>query len=223
MVFSGSCAGLTCVGGNDDSGGLQSSVSWLSVSGTTYYVLAAAYSGTASFPMSLTCSTPVADPCSSITSVSCGTASSYSLTGTTGAWNNFGGPWTTAGDEQVFSFTPTLTGPHSISVTSSEGYVDLFYKANSCSGSTGWTYVDDIIGSASNSVTLTAGVTYYFLLDDENTTATTGSLTITCPTPAPNPCASVTNIASCGVSQNVNITAGDGVWSGFGGDRKSVV
>ncbi len=62
MVFSGSCAGLVCVGGNDDFTGLQSSVTWNSVNGTTYYVLAALFTGTGSFPMSLSCVTPCPVP-----------------------------------------------------------------------------------------------------------------------------------------------------------------
>lgn len=63
MVFSGSCAGLTCVGGIDDFGGtLQSSVTWNSINGTTYYVLAGLFSGTGTFPMSLTCVTPCPTP-----------------------------------------------------------------------------------------------------------------------------------------------------------------
>jgi hypothetical protein len=163
------------------------------------------------------CTPSAPDPCASISSLSCGVTSSYSLTGSTGAWNNYGGLFSTPGDEQVFSFIPTTTGVHTINLTVSSGYVDLFFKTNSCSGSSGWNYVDDVFGSASNNVTLTAGVTYYFLLDDENTTASSGSISITCPQPTPNPCSNITNIVSCGVSQNINITQGNGVWSSFGG------
>ena len=156
------------------------------------------------------------DPCASISNLSCGTAASYALAGVTGAWSSFVGPFTTPGSEKVFSFTPTLTGAHSIAVTASSGYVDLFYKSGSC-GSTGWTYVDDIFGSASNNVNLTAGTTYYFLLDDEDVNATTGNITVTCPTPAPDPCVNITTIASCGGSDAFTIAAGDGLWSSFGG------
>ena len=62
MVFSGSCTGLVCVGGNDDFTGLQSSVTWNSVNGTTYFVLAALYTGTGSFPMALSCVNPCPTP-----------------------------------------------------------------------------------------------------------------------------------------------------------------
>jgi len=157
------------------------------------------------------------NPCASISNLSCGTAASYALAGVAGVWNNLGGPFTTPGSEKVFSFTPTLTGAHSIAVTASSGYVDLFYKSGSC-GSTGWTYVDDILGSASNNVSLTAGTTYYFLLDDEDVNATTGNITVSCPTPAPDPCASISSLSACsGVSTSFAINTGNGLWSSFGG------
>jgi hypothetical protein len=166
----------------------------------------------------MSCTSTAPDPCASISNLSCGTAASYALAGVAGAWSSFGGPFTTPGDEQVFSFTPTLTGNHTIGVTASSGYVDLFYKANSCSGSTGWTYVDDIIGSASNNVSLTAGVTYYFLLDDEDVNATTGNITVSCPTPASNPCTSIATISGCAASAtSFSIGSGNGLWDGYGG------
>jgi len=157
------------------------------------------------------------DPCASISNLTCGSAGAYALAGVTGAWNNLGGLYSTPGSEKVFSFTPTLTGIHAINVTASSGYVDLYYKSGSC-GSTGWTYVDDIIGSASNNVSLTAGTTYYFLLDDEDVNATTGNITVTCPTPAPDPCASIVSLTGCAASAtSFAINAGDGLWSSFGG------
>lgn len=56
----------------------------------------------------------------------------------------------------------------------------VFYKTGSCSQN-GWTYVDDILTSATNTLTLTAGVTYYFLVDDENTTTSSGIINVSCP------------------------------------------
>jgi hypothetical protein len=153
------------------------------------------------------------DPCASISNLSCGTAASYALAGATGAWNNLGGPYTTPGSENVFSFTPVLTGNHTITYTT-DYYVDLYYKSGSC-GSTGWTY-STFGGSAT--LNLTAGTTYYFLLDDENTTASAGNISITCPIPAPDPCASISSLSACsGVSTSFAINAGDGLWSSFGG------
>ena len=88
--------------------------------------------------------------------------------------------------------------------------MDLFYKSGSCSSS-GWTYVDDIFSSGTNSLTLTAGVNYLFLIDDENTSSSSGTISITCPTPAADPCASIQNV-SCGSSYSYSLS-GNGAWN----------
>ena len=160
---------------------------------------------------------PAVNPCNSISALSCANnSSSYSLSGS-GSWNGLGGPWSTPGAEQVFSFTPVLSGSHDIAITNNNYYVDLYIKAGSCSSS-GWTYIDDIssFGTGTNTVTLTAGVTYYLLIDDENTTTSSGTISITCATPVNDPCNSITPIASCGSSASFSLSGG-GAWNGLGG------
>ena len=136
---------------------------------------------TSNVSVSITCPSNN-DPCESITNIaSCDQSASYSLPAGTGAWNGLGGPWSTPGNEAVFSYTAPITGSYPITVSHSGGfYVDLYYKSGAC-GPTGWTYVDDIFSSQTMSVNLTAGVTYLFLIDDENTSASSGSITIGCP------------------------------------------
>jgi hypothetical protein len=81
----------------------------------------------------------------------------------------------------VFEFTPATSGNYTVSLTHSSGYfVDLFYKSGSC-GQNGWTYLDDIYSSSTNTVSLNGGTTYYFLIDDENTSASSGAISISCP------------------------------------------
>lgn len=118
--------------------------------------------------------------CASATALTCGTATNYTNAAGNGAWNSLGGPYGTPGTEQLFTYTPTTTGNYTISVTSN-AWNDLYYST-SCS-STGWTYVDDITGSANNILALTGGTTYYFLLDPEGTTGVTGTITASCYTP----------------------------------------
>ncbi len=136
---------------------------------------------TSNVSVSITCPSNN-DPCESITNIaSCDQSASYSLSAGTGAWNNLGGPWSTPGNEAVFSYTAPITGSYPITVSHSGGYyVDLYYKSGAC-GPTGWTYVDDIFSSQTMSVNLTAGVTYLFLIDDENTSSSSGSITVGCP------------------------------------------
>ena len=118
--------------------------------------------------------------CASATTLTCGTAANYTNASGTGAWNSLGGPYNTPGTEQLFTYTPTTTGNYTISITSN-AWNDLYYST-SCS-STGWTYVDDISGSANNILALTGGTTYYFLLDPEDIIGVTGTITASCYTP----------------------------------------
>lgn len=119
-------------------------------------------------------------PCLSTVGIVCGANYNYSLPGLSGEWNPSAGPWGTPGSEAVFSYTPAVSGAYNIQVTNNNYYVDLFYHAGTC-GPAGWTYVSDIYTSEINSLNLTAGVTYFFLIDDENTTASNGIISINCP------------------------------------------
>lgn len=58
-VYTGSCASLTCVDGNDDACGLQSEVLFNSISGQSYYILVHGFgSATGSYSLDITCVTP---------------------------------------------------------------------------------------------------------------------------------------------------------------------
>ena len=110
------------------------------------------------------------------------------MSGTGGGWspNNCG--FSTPGAEKIYSFTPTVTGIHTLQVTATDGtFIDYFYKdaSGSCS-STGWTCIDDISSLTSTTFgPLTAGTTYLILLDDETMTATTHTFRINCPVSCP--------------------------------------
>ena len=58
-VFSGTCAGLTCVTGNDDFCGLQSQVTFTSLVGTNYFVLVTGFgANSGAFTLARTCVVP---------------------------------------------------------------------------------------------------------------------------------------------------------------------
>ena len=198
---------------NDDFCGLQSKVQFVS-NGNPVRVLIDRYNcANQSSCMTLrvtrvTAAAPVANPCNSITNLTCGSVGTFNFSGT-GAWNP-PGPWGTPGEEQVFSFTPTVSGTHQVAVANQGGYVDLFAKTGPC-GSTGWIYIDDIFSTAQNSLNLTAGVTYLFLIDDENTIASSGAIQITCPAAA-DPCDDIVDLASCGTTVNYTLATGAGQW-----------
>jgi Secretion system C-terminal sorting domain len=144
------------------------------------------------------------DPCLSITPIACATSTTATLSGT-GLWNVTTCGFSTPGTEKLYSFTPTTTGVHNLQVTStnSGGFIDYFIKAASggCS-STGWTCIDDIFSSPTTATmgTLTAGTTYYILLDPETSASVTHTFQINCPVPvapANDLCANAIPIA-CG-------------------------
>ena len=137
----------------------------------------AVYSG---FSLTIACVPPPVNPCNFISALTCGVSSNYALAAATGSWDNLGGTWSTPGSEKVFSYTPSVSSLVSISLTNNENYVDLYYKTATC-GSTGWTYLSDFSSSGgSTSLTLTAGTTYYFLIDDENIIASNGTISVSC-------------------------------------------
>lgn len=154
--------------------------------GTTYYLIADNYSSSLTADYTVTVGCPAGDPCSSVTAIS-GCGSSYSQTASlsgSGAWyGSSSNPcgYTTPGQEKIYSFIPSTTGSYNVAVTATDGtYIDYMYKASSCSSS-GWTCIDDISDPGTyGPFSLTAGTTYYFLLDDENTTASSQTFYITC-------------------------------------------
>ena len=201
---------------NDDFCGLQSQVSFVS-NGNPVRVLIDEFFCSSNFGLCMTLQARVeggstVDPCDDITTLSCGQTGSFSLSGS-GSWNP-PGPWGTPGEEAVFEFTPTISGSHSISVTNSGGFVDLFFKSGSCSSS-GWTYLDDILSSGTNSVNLTAGVTYLFLIDDENTSPSSGTLTVNCPNPPSDPCDDIITV-TCDQTESYSLGNGPGQFNGNG-------
>lgn len=75
-VYTGSCGALSCVAGNDDACGLQSSVTWNSLAGVPYYLYIDGFgSASGNYTISVTGQLPPPidnDDCSVATSISCG-------------------------------------------------------------------------------------------------------------------------------------------------------
>ena len=59
---------------------------------------------------------------------------------------------------------------------------------------------------------MTAGTTYYLLVDDENTSASNGTITVTCPTPAVDPCENITDL-TCAVASSFDLGSGSGSYN----------
>jgi Secretion system C-terminal sorting domain len=132
--------------------------------------------------------------CSAATSLSpCGTVvTSGNLATTPSAYSLTGCGFSTPGKEKLYTFTAPTTGTYVLEITNVNGgsdYIEYFYKdatAGDC-GSTGWTCIDDNFDiGTDNFGPLTAGVTYYILLDAEEVTGTANhTFKINCPVAAP--------------------------------------
>ena len=204
------------VGYNDDACGLQSIVNFTASFTGTVNILLDRYNCQDEFSCGSMTATLVSlgggpEPCDSPVTLECGSPLSYNLASGAGSYSPTDGPWGTPGNEAVFSYTPEANGSYAISVTNDNYYVDLFYQAATCEAE-GWAYIDDILSSGTNSVDLTGGVTYYFLLDDENTTQSTGTIEIICPTIAVDPCDNVV-VMTCDEDYNWATGAGEGLYN----------
>ena len=58
--------------------------------------------------------------------------------------------------------------------------IDYTIPVTSVSGDE-WIYIDDVFSASNITIELTGGVTYYFLIDDEDTSPSNGTLSISCP------------------------------------------
>jgi len=205
--------GGTLLATGDDNCGVQSRITWTCGTSGTYSILVTNFSCAALNVATRVnyyisgCVTPF-NPCASITTLSCGVSTTFTIASGNGAYNP---PATTCGfstpgREKIYQFTPTVTGNYTITQPTSFGYIDWFYKLASggCSG-TGWTCVDDIsnanVGNANVNISLFAGQTYYIMGDPESTTGGNVTFTLNCPvTPPVNDLICNATTINCGQS-----------------------
>lgn len=109
-VFSGTCGALVSLGCNDDSCGLQSSISWSTTMGTQYYIRVGGFSGaTGNFPLDISCAGLLPnDECATAVAVVDGTNGPFTSLGA----SNSPEPWpcATGGSDVWFSYAATSTG-----------------------------------------------------------------------------------------------------------------
>ena len=192
--------GGTVLAQNDDGGpfcsGTKASLTWVCPANGTYSILVTNYScanlsAATILSYRVTCVTPF-NPCSSITTLSCGVSTTFTISSGNGLYNppSTSCGFTTPGRERIFQITPTISGNYRISQPTSFGYIDWFYKLSSggCTG-TGWTCIDDIssgnIGNSNANIPLTAGLTYYIMGDPESTIGGNVTFTLNCPVIGP--------------------------------------
>lgn len=202
----------------------SSPLNWTSTVAGTYYIhyttncsCGSASSCTTTTITCTSCGGGASDPCATPTSLSCGVPVVANMNGIGAGWNITNCGFSTPGDELVYSFTATTTGPHSLNITSqSGGYVDFFWAAASggCSAGAAWNCIDDVnLPGTYGSMNWVAGTTYYILLDPEGTGSYSSTFSVNCATAGTGPCASITPLIGCGTSTLATMSGVGAGWS----------
>ncbi|MFN8285148.1 MAG: fibronectin type III domain-containing protein [Chitinophagales bacterium] len=130
----------------------------------------------------------ISDPCSAITAFGpCGFGKTISINAGSGLWTNASCDnfTTTPGRENIYSFTPTQTGNYTLSVPTFAfgNEMDFSYKAASLGCDNNNWICQQAIFAAGTSLPflLNAGTQYYFMFDNEATTASTINVVLDCP------------------------------------------
>ncbi len=229
-VYSGSCAALTCVAGNNNFCGRQSTVTFTSASGTTYYIwVTGVIDARGNFSLSATCAVVAApnDACANATAITCGqTVSGSTIGATTDAvstcgttLNTAGGVWySIVGNGAAITVSTCNPGTN---YDTKMGVFSGTCGALVCVGGNDDTTAPECVLPATgfnrksrvtfNSV---SGTTYYILVTGFSTLTGSFELSATCATPPPPPppanndnCADATLIACGGTASGTTVGA----------------
>ncbi|MBL7956532.1 MAG: hypothetical protein JNM49_01110, partial [Flavobacteriales bacterium] len=197
-VFEGACNGASV---HCALGGSALSNSFVVTPNTDYWLRMASAAGQGgNFTICLSAGVPPPDPCASIANISACAVSTgpVAVAAGTGAWSNntLGGPYQTPGIERIFTFSPTISGVHTINVTQYTGgsWVDFYWKQVGACDNSGWNYVSDVnlvgnvtpdVGNGGLALNFNVGNTYYIMWDPESTTGRTVAFEVVCPIPPP--------------------------------------
>lgn len=190
-VYSGSCAALTCVAGNNNFCGRQSTVTFTSTFGTTYYIwVTGVIDARGNFSLSATCANvaPPNDACANATALTCG----QTVTGSTvGATADAVGTCTTAlgtAPGVWYTLTPANSGSVTVSLCGSGYDTKLGVFSGTCGALVCVAGNDDFCSVQSQvSFTATAGTTYRILVTGYLTAFGSFTLSTTCPAGPPPP------------------------------------
>jgi Secretion system C-terminal sorting domain len=174
---------------------------------TQYYLHVRSACGAAFSSWATTTFTTSFDCTTAINITACGAVQNAVIAAGSGVYDITDCGFNTPGLEKLYTFTPTVSGLYTLNITSvmGTGYIDYFYKAASggCAPS-GWTCIDDNSAVGTDVFgPLTAGTTYYILLDLESATGGANqTFQLDCPASAPPNC--VTNIAPANTTTNIS-------------------
>ncbi|HBF87079.1 MAG TPA: hypothetical protein DDX39_00445 [Bacteroidales bacterium] len=185
-IYSGSCGALTLIECSDDdseNGLLMPKIdaSGLTV-GSTIYIRFWEYGNNNNGTFSICVYDPgLTGPCASVTNIATCGSSQTVTSGGSGEWNTSFCGTGVPGLENIYSFTPATTDDYYIVVTSAGSNLSYAYQEATCQ-SVGWTCIDQTSTTGTfGPFSLTASITYYFLVDDDNATGNSHTFYIKCP------------------------------------------
>lgn len=210
-VFTGTCAALVCVTGNDDFCGLQSQVTFATTLGTTYYVIVTGFgAGTGTFTLTRTSAPLPNDACAGAININCG----QTITGSTACGATLdavGTCVTNLGTAPGLWYSFVGDGsPVTMSLCGSSFDTKIGIFTGTCAALTCVTGNDDFCGLQSQATFNTnAGFTYYILVTGFGTASGNFTLTRTCAAPCagvPSPGSVTPATTTTCVGNNVTLT-----------------
>ncbi|TAL63071.1 MAG: T9SS type A sorting domain-containing protein [Bacteroidetes bacterium] len=147
----------------------------------------------------------IADPCTSITTIICGTPISFTPASGLGdpnypATTVCGGTTTQGGLENIYKFIAPSTGTYQFDVTSAANTnsVEYGYKIAATCNWTGWSCLGIMTATGTiDAINLNAGDSIFILVNARTTSTTNQTFQINCAIPFA--CTSISTISSCGV------------------------
>ncbi|MCX7861429.1 MAG: GEVED domain-containing protein [Bacteroidales bacterium] len=184
-IYTGTCSSLTLVECDDDDSpnGLMPQIDRTGLTpGSTIYIRVWEYGNNNNGTFQICAYDVGIGACGAITNIAnCGTTVTVNSGSGFSNWNYQVCGAGTPGRENIFSYTPTISGPHYIQVNSAAGSMTYGYKTAPCEA-TGWTCIARISSpGVYGPLNWTAGTTYYILIDDDDNSAGTHQFYIRCP------------------------------------------
>jgi hypothetical protein len=176
-IYSGNCGALTlieCDDDDSDNGTYMAKIDRIGLTpGSTVYIRVWEYGNNSFGNFDICVYEPAGTgPCASAVAISCGVDQTFTSSGV-GFWNSGICGTGTPGEEKVYAFTPATTGAYILNISNTGGgdWMSYAYQEGSCS-STGWNCITrtDAIGNY-GPISMTAGLTYYIMVDNENASA----------------------------------------------------
>ncbi len=182
-IVSGSCGNFTWIGYNDSGSSTTSNDTYTFTTqvGVTYYVYVAHYSSTGTttgtFTISRTCVAPTSAP---MTTMTCGQTYQGTVGNSYNTWTSYTGcSWTESGEEHIYAYTPPVDGNYTFRATE-DGDPDFFLTTSIATGQTLTTLTSNW-SQGNKTVSLTAGTTYYLIVDNCDDYPSNYTVTVDCP------------------------------------------